>query len=96
VTSIVGTLWGSSHHLNTDPTNTTSLLVLASLLAVAEVGSERFLVAAGLMAVMVGIFQFVLGVARMGVLVIIVSDSVVLCCETRTRRQIQAEHLIED
>jgi SulP family sulfate permease len=78
VTSVIGALWGSSYHLNTGPTNTISLLVLASLLPVAEVGSERFLLAAGLLAVMVGIFQLALGIARMGVLVNFVSDSVII------------------
>ncbi len=78
ITTIVGALWGSSNHLNTGPTNTTSLLVLSILLPLAEVGSERFLIAAGLMAVMVGIFQIGLGVARLGMLVNFVSDSVVI------------------
>ena len=78
VASIIGAMWGSSHHLNTGPTNTTSLIVLATLLPLAEVGSDRFLVAAGLMAVMVGIFKLALGIARLGVLVNFVSDSVVI------------------
>jgi SulP family sulfate permease len=78
VTSIIGALWGSSHHLSTGPTNTTSLLVLASLLPIAAIGTEKYLLAAGLMAVMVGVFKIVLGVARMGVLVNFVSDSVII------------------
>jgi len=78
VASIIGALWGSSNHLNTGPTNSTSLLVLATLLPIAEVGSDRFLMAAGLMAVMVGVFQITLGIARMGVLVNFVSDSVII------------------
>ncbi len=78
VTTVVGALWGSSHHLNTGPTNTTSLLVLSTLLPIAEVGSDQFVIAAGLMAVMVGLFQVVLGVARLGMLVNFVSDSVVI------------------
>jgi len=75
---IIGALWGSSHHLSTGPTNTASLLVLATLLPIAEVGSERYLLAAGLMAVMVGIFKLTLGVVRLGVLVNFVSDSVII------------------
>jgi len=78
VTSLIGALWGSSFHLNTGPTNTTSLLVLATLLPLAEAGSGNYLLAAGLMAVMVGIFQIILGLARMGVLVNFVSDSVII------------------
>jgi SulP family sulfate permease len=78
VTSIIGALWGSSHHLSTGPTNTTALLVLASLLPIAEIGTEKYLLAAGLMAVMVGVFKITLGVARMGILVNFVSDSVII------------------
>ncbi len=77
-TGIVGALWGSSYHLNTGPTNTTSLLVLATLLPIAEAGTEKYLLAAGLMAVMVGILQITLGVVRLGVLVNFVSDSVII------------------
>ena len=48
-----------------------------SLLSVADTGSYEFIVAAGLMAVMVGIIQILVGVAHMGVLVNFVSDSVI-------------------
>lgn len=78
VAAIFGALWGSSNHLSTGPTNTTSLIVLATLIPVADSGDERYLLAAGVMAVMVGIFKIVLGVARMGVLVNFVSDSVII------------------
>jgi SulP family sulfate permease len=78
IASIIGALWGSSYHLNTGPTNTISLLVLATLLPLAEVGTDNYLVIAGLLAVMVGIFQIGLGIARLGVLVNFVSDSVVI------------------
>tara|TARA_B100001123_G_C15330230_1_gene1030977 strand:- start:1903 stop:4068 length:2166 start_codon:yes stop_codon:yes gene_type:complete len=77
VASIVGSLWGSSYHLQTGPTNAVSLLMFYSLLTVAETGSYEFIVAAGLMAVMVGIIQILVGVAHMGVLVNFVSDSVI-------------------
>ncbi len=78
VAAIFGALWGSSNHLSTGPTNTTSLLVLATLIPIADSNDERYLLAAGVMAVMVGIFKIVLGVARMGVLVNFVSDSVII------------------
>jgi SulP family sulfate permease len=54
------------------------LLVLATLLPIAEPGTEKYLLAAGLMAVMVGIFKITLGVVRLGVLVNFVSDSVII------------------
>ena len=59
VASIVGALWGSSIHLNTGPTNTTSLLVLSTLLTVASPGTPEYLIAAALMAVIVGVFRLV-------------------------------------
>ena len=78
VAAIVGALWGSSWHLHTGPTNAASLLVLASLLTVAEPGSRGFLVAAGYMAIIVGVFRLAMGLLRMGVLVNFVADSVIL------------------
>ncbi len=78
VASIVGALWGSSNHLHTGPTNTTSLLALTVLLPLAEPGSDTFLAMAGLMAVMAGVFRLVLGLARLGILVNFVSDSVII------------------
>lgn len=78
VATIVGALWGSSNQLNTGPTNTTSLLVMASLLAVSAPSSESYIAAAGLMAVMVGVIRLAMGLLRMGVLVNFVSDSVII------------------
>jgi len=78
VAAVVGALWGSSRHLHTGPTNASSLLVLATLLTVASPGTPEFLVAAGVLAVMVGVLKVVMGLARMGALVNFVSDSVVV------------------
>src|SRR5512136_851026 len=78
VAAIVGALWGSSNQLHTGPASTTSLLMFATLLAVAEPGSPRYLAAAGVLAVMVGIFRLLLGLARLGMLVNFVSDSVII------------------
>ena len=78
VGAIIGALWGSSRHLHTGPTNATSLLVLASLLAVARPGTPEFLAAAGYLAILVGLMKLVMGLLRMGVLVNFVADSVIL------------------
>ena len=75
---IIGALWGSSAQLYTGPTNTLSLLVLSTLADVAVVGSPEYIVAAGLLAVMVGLFQLLLGLARLGLLVNFVSHSVIV------------------
>jgi SulP family sulfate permease len=78
VGAIVGALWGCSRHLQTGPTNATSLLVLASLLSVAKPGSPEFLVAAGYMSIIVGVIKMAMGLLRWGVLVNFVSDSVIV------------------
>lgn len=78
VGAIVAALWGSSHHLQSGPTNALSLLVLSALLPIAAPNTPQYLVAAGMMAVMVGIFQLIMGVARLGSLVNFVSDAVIV------------------
>lgn len=74
---IFGALWGSSNELNTGPTNALSLLV-ASALVNSGLPTSQFALAAGLMALMVGIFQMALGFLRLGLLVNFVSHSVVV------------------
>lgn len=78
VGAIVGGLWGSSDHLQTGPTNTTSLLILSVLLGIAVPHTQAYITAAGMMAVLVGIFRLFMGLARLGVLVNFVSDSVIV------------------
>jgi SulP family sulfate permease len=78
VGSIVGALWGSTIQLQTGPSNAASLLVLSVLLPIASPDSPDYLVTAGLLALMVGIFRLLLGLARMGLLVNFVSDSVII------------------
>ncbi len=75
---LVGALWGSSDQLHTGPTNAISLLVFSSLVSVATVGTPEYLMAASMMAILVGLFQLLLGVARLGVLVNFVSHSVIV------------------
>jgi SulP family sulfate permease len=76
--AIIGALWGSSNHLQTGPTNAISLLVLSTLLTVSPAGPAEYVILAGLLAVMVGVFQLGLGLARLGVLVNFVSHSVIV------------------
>ncbi len=78
VGAVVGGLWGSSNQLATGPTNTTSLLILATLLGVALPGTPEYITAAALLAVMVGGARLLMGLARLGVLVNFVSDSVIV------------------
>jgi len=76
--AIVGSLWGSSDQMQTGPTNATSLLVLSTLVGVVAVGTPEYLAAAGLMALMVGLFRLLMGIARLGALAAFVSDSVIV------------------
>ena len=78
VAAIVGALWGSSSHLQTGPTNTSSLLVLSTLVPIAVIGSPEYIAAAGVLAVLVGLLRLGLGLLRLGLLVNFVSDSVVV------------------
>lgn len=75
---LAGALWGSSDQTHTGPANAISLLVLSSLAGVAVVGSENYILAAGMLAVLVGALQLLLGLARLGVLVNFVSYSVIV------------------
>jgi len=76
--AVVGALWGASHHLQTGPTNAISLLVLSTLVSSAAPGAPEYLLLAGLIAVMVGVFQLFMGLARLGMLVNFVSHSVIV------------------
>jgi SulP family sulfate permease len=78
VAAIVGALWGSSNHLQNGPTNAISLLILSTLLTVSAPGNPEFVILAGMMAVMVGLFQVAVGMARLGMLVNFVSHSVIV------------------
>lgn len=75
---IIAGLWGSARQLSTGPTNALSLLILSSLSAVAVPGSDSYILAAGLLALMVGALQLVLGLLRLGVIVNFVSYSVIV------------------
>jgi len=78
VGALFGSLWGSSNQLHTGTNNPVSLLVFSVLIGSAIPGSPEYLLAAGILAVMVGVFQLALGVARLGALVNFVSRSVVV------------------
>lgn len=79
VGSIIGALWGSSDQNHNGPTNANSILILSALVGAGFApDSANFVIAAGLMAVMAGVFQLVLGLARLGILVNFVSYSVIV------------------
>jgi SulP family sulfate permease len=78
VGAIIGALWGSSNHAQTGPTNAISLLVLSTLIVSYTPGDPAYIFAAGLLALLAGGFQLVMGLARLGMLLTFVSHSVVI------------------
>ncbi len=75
---LVGALWGSSRQLSTGPVAMVSLLVGATLAQFAAVGSQHFVAYAILLALMVGMLQLALGLARLGAIVNFVSHPVIV------------------
>ncbi|MFN8496389.1 MAG: SulP family inorganic anion transporter [Anaerolineae bacterium] len=78
VAPIVAGLWGSSNQTFTSPTNITALLVFTSLSAFVTPGTPDFLIAAGLTAALAGAAQLIMGLARLGMLVNFISDSLIV------------------
>jgi len=76
--AVIGALWGSSWHLVSGPTTAISIAVFAALSHQAEPGSAQFISLVLTMTFLVGIFQLVLGLARMGALVNFISHTVVI------------------
>jgi SulP family sulfate permease len=78
VPAIIGALFGSSYHLVTGPSTTSSLIIFASLSVLAAPGSPDYIRLALTLAFLTGVFQLVLGLVRMGVLVDFVPPTVIV------------------
>lgn len=78
VVPVVAALFGSSWHLVSGPTTAISIVVLGVVSPLAAPGSPEYLSLVLSLTLMVGLFQFALGLARMGVLVNFVSHTVVI------------------
>lgn len=74
---MVAALFGSSRQLATGPVAVVSLMSAASLEPLATAGSQEFIVYSIVLAFTVGIFQFGLGVLRLGLVVNFLSHPVV-------------------
>ena len=74
---MIASLFGSSRQLATGPVAVVSLMTAASLEPLATAGSEGYIAYAVLLALMVGGFQFTLGVLRLGLVVNFLSHPVV-------------------
>lgn len=74
---IIAALFGSSRQLATGPVAVVSLMTAASLSPLATAGSDSFIAYAILLAFIVGAFQFLLGLLRLGLVVNFLSHPVV-------------------
>ncbi len=74
---MVAALFGSSRRLATGPVAVVSMMTAASLEPLAIAGSEAYIAYAVLLAFCVGLFQFLLGVLRLGIIVNLLSHPVV-------------------
>jgi len=74
---MVAAMFGSSRQLATGPVAVVSLMTAASLEPLATAGSEGYIAYAIMLALMVGGFQFILGVLRLGLVVNFLSHPVV-------------------
>ena len=74
---MVANLFGSSRQLATGPVAVVSLMTAAALEPIATAGSKQYVAYAILLALMVGLFQLMLGVFRLGLVVNFLSHPVV-------------------
>ena len=77
VPPITAALFGSSRQLATGPVAVVSLLTAATLEPLATAGSSQYIAYAILLALLVGVFQFSLGVLKLGLVVNFISHPVV-------------------
>ena len=77
IPQVVYTILGTSRQLSVGPAAMDSLIVASGIGLLASVGSEHFIVLAVLLAFMVGFFQFIFGIFRLGFLVNFLSKPVI-------------------
>ena len=73
----VAALFGSSRQLATGPVAVVSLMTAVALQPLAATGSQAHIGYAVILALMVGLFQFILGLCRLGLVVNFLSHPVV-------------------
>ncbi len=78
VPAIVAALFGSSRHLVSGPTTAASVVLFSALSMIAVPGTPDYVTLALTLTFMVGVFELLLGLARMGALVNFISHSVVV------------------
>ncbi len=75
---IVASLFGSSRFLATGPVAMTALLTSSALYGLAEPSSERWIVLAGVLALMVGFIRLIVGMLKLAFVVELISTSVIV------------------
>ncbi|MFA7238537.1 MAG: SulP family inorganic anion transporter [Sulfuricellaceae bacterium] len=78
VPAIIAALFGSSWHLVSGPTTAISIAVFAAMSPLADPGSPQFISMVLTLTFLTGLFQLILGLARMGVLLNFISHTVVI------------------
>jgi SulP family sulfate permease len=78
IPAIIAALFGSSWHLVSGPTTAISIAVFAAMSPLADPGSPEYIRMVLTLTFLVGLFQLILGLARMGVLVNFISHTVVI------------------
>jgi SulP family sulfate permease len=78
VPAVIAGLFGSSRHLISGPTTAISIVVFATISNLAEPGSPQFIQLALTLTFLAGVYQLILGLARMGTLINFISHSVVV------------------
>jgi len=78
IPAIVAALFGSSHHLVSGPTTAISIVLFTTISPHAAAGSPAYIEMVLTLTFLAGLFQFALGLARLGALINFVSHSVVV------------------
>jgi SulP family sulfate permease len=78
VPAVVAAMFGSSWHMVSGPTTAISIALFAALQDLAEPGTEQYIRLALTLTFLVGLYQWILGLARMGTLVNFISHTVII------------------
>lgn len=78
VVPVIAALFGSSFHLISGPTTAISIVVFAAISEFAEPGTAHYIELVLILTLLAGVFQLLMGIARMGSLVNFVSHSVIV------------------
>jgi SulP family sulfate permease len=78
IPAVIAALFGSSWHLVSGPTTAISIVIYSTMSGLAEPGTAEYIRLVLVVTFLTGIFQFIMGLARMGALVNFISHTVVL------------------